>query len=67
MDAGKDLYSELEWKKVSETSKEGILETTDLFLRDVVDGELDLAHAACAEGLGEGIVAEDSVCGAGLF
>lgn len=29
--------------------------------------ELDFAHATCAEGLGEGIVAEDSVCTAGLF
>lgn len=29
--------------------------------------ELDFAHATCAEGLSEGIVAEDSVCAAGLL
>ena len=51
---------------MSETRKEGCA-TTDPLLRDVVGRELDFAHAACAEGLGEGIVAEDSVCGARLF
>lgn len=52
---------------MSEGRAEGLLKTTDLFFRDIMNRELDFAHATCAEGLGEGIVAEDSVCAAGLF
>ena len=50
-----------------ETRRERVATTTDLFVGDVVRRELYFAHAACAESLCEGIVAEDSVCGAGLF
>lgn len=49
------------------TTRRGTLKMTDLFFRHIVDCEFDFAHAACAEGLGEGIVAEDSVCAAGLL
>ena len=41
--------------------------TANLFFRHIMNRQLDFAHAACAEGLGEGIIAEDSVCATGLF
>lgn len=65
MYTGEDLYGELGGK--SEHDAEAGCGATDPFFRDVVGCELDLAHAACAESLCEGIVAEDSVCGARLF
>ena len=36
-------------------------EPAHLFAGHVMDSELDLAHAACAESLADGVVAEDAV------
>ena len=39
---------------------------THLLARSVMMGQLYLSHAARAEGLGEGIVSENTICGARL-
>lgn len=48
-------------------AQRGAETTTDLFFGDIVRCEFYFAHAACAQRLCEGIVAEDSICGAGLL
>jgi len=37
---------------------------THLLARKIMMGQLYLSHAACAESLGEGIVSENTICGA---